>query len=100
MDNFRLHGLFTEALELSEAERGELSAEIERLTAALARLEQRKRAVDDVCRAIQRWADVCGFRVAPEAEEETDEGMVSLSEEEVSLIAYPGGTRPDPGGND
>lgn len=89
--------LFDEALEAAGREAEELSAEIEHLRQALTRLEARKHAVDGVVHAIRRWVEISSSPSFDPAvfefpESERDE-VVGLSEEEVSLIAYPNGLR-------
>lgn len=87
--------LFEEALEAATAEADKLKTEIDQLRRALARLEYRKKVADQMVDAIRKWVgtassqtfDPSVFEYAGAEREE----VVGLSEEEVSLIAYPEG---------
>ena len=87
--------LFDEALQAAAREADELSAEIDHLRQALSKLEARKQAVDDVVHAIRRWVEISSspsFDPAVFEFPDSERGeVVGLSEEEVSLIAYPDG---------
>lgn len=88
---------FDEALEVAATEADDLGTEIEHMRMALTRLEARKQAVDDVVRAIRRWVEISSspsFDPAVFEFPDSERGeVVGLSEEEVSLIAYPNGLR-------
>ena len=85
--------LYQETRDAALTEARELTAEIEHLRGLLNRLEHRKKAVEDICNALGRWLEV----EAPSVEIDqrplpfpADQGgAVALTEEEVSLIAYP-----------
>ena len=88
--------LYSEALSAAEQEARELELEIEQLRKLLRRLEARKSTVDEVCGALGRWVELSNlggengsdpFDALFEDQGET----IRLSEEEVSLIAYPDG---------
>jgi hypothetical protein len=88
--------LYSEALSAAEHEALELDQEIAQLRKLLHSLELRKTAVDEVCSALGRWVDLAGGPTkSPEDEfDSIFEGQgatIRLSEEEVSLIAYPDG---------
>ena len=91
--------LYTEALQAANREALELDQEISQLHRLLLRLEARKAAVDDVCNALGRWVELAdeGVEKDEDIHDAAFEGQgetIRLSEEEVSLIAYPGG-RPE-----
>jgi len=92
--------LYSEALEAAEQESAELSEEIVQVRKLLLQLEARKTAVDEVCSALGRWVDLAGGR-QESSEDPFDAifddqgGAIRLSEEEVSLIAYPDGPPPE-----
>lgn len=97
------HDLYANALEAAEREGAELEQEIVHVRRLLTRLEARKRAVDEVCGALGRWVELAGDDL-PDGDEEEDPfesifdeqgGAIRLSEEEVSLIAYPDGPPDD-----
>lgn len=84
--------LYQQTLSTALGELHTLNGQIEDLRIQLDRLERQKAAVESICRAIGQWVD------AQEAEqEESDDdqdfshfsGGIGLTEEEVSLIAYP-----------
>ena len=93
VDSDRQQSLYEETLEAALAEADDLVSEIDGLNARLDRLERRKEAVEDVCKALRQWV-----AVTEEVGEESDgpistfldeqELTVALSEEEVSLIAH------------
>lgn len=88
--------LYSEALEAAEQESSELEQEILQLRKLLRSLEARKTAVDEVCGALGRWVELAGGGTdEPEdpinAIFENHGETIRLSEEEVSLIAYPDG---------
>ena len=65
----------------------------------LTQLEARKSAVDDVCNALGRWVDLSDGKRLVEDDPfdslfESEGETIRLSEEEVSLIAYPDGPPP------
>ena len=76
--------LYQQALSAALGELHTLSGQIDNLQSELDRLERQKAAVEAICHAIGQWID------AREAECEPHEtGAVGLTEEEISLIAYP-----------
>ena len=88
--------LYTEALQAAESEALELDQEISQLRKLLRQLEERKTAVDEVCNALGRWVELAGGEVEKEGEPfdalfDNHGETIRLSEEEVSLIAYPDG---------
>jgi hypothetical protein len=90
----RHDSLYQDVLASALSEARDLASEIDRLKHQLARLEERKQAVEDVCRAIRRWVDVTADdglgddnAFMPDLGEWG--GAVRLTEEEVSMIAYP-----------
>lgn len=88
------HGmLYQETLDTAQMELEDLTAQIEQLRGLLTRLENRKKAVEDICNAIGRWVEISETLVETDVmlpSSVSDEiGMVALTEEEVSLIAYP-----------
>ena len=96
-DNNRL---YSEALTAAEQEATELNQEISQLRNLLLQLEARKASVDDVCGALQRWVELSGGQATVgddpfESILEDQGGTIRLSEEEVSLIAYPDGPPED-----
>ncbi len=88
--------LYTEALNAAEREATDLEQEISQLRKMLLQLETHKVAVDQVCIALGRWVDIAAARSAGPSDPldpifEEHGGTIRLSEEEVSLIAYPDG---------
>ena len=88
--------LYSEALAAAEREASELDQEIAQLRKLLRSLEARKLAVDEVCSALGRWVDLAGGASEPSDDAfdsifESHGETIRLSEEEVSLIAYPDG---------
>ena len=88
--------LYSDALSVAKQEATELDQEIAQLRKLLHALEARKVAIDEVCSALGRWVDLAGG--ATESEEDPFDSIfeshgetIRLSEEEVSLIAYPDG---------
>jgi len=86
--------LYRETLEAAMDEAQELKTEIEKLRETLTQLEQRKKAVDNICRSIGRWVETTAAATHPFDEPnvlalEEQSHSVALTEEEVSLIAYP-----------
>ena len=83
--------LYQQALSAALDELHDLSGQMDRLQLELDRLERQKAAVEAICEAIGQWIE------AREAEEDAPEqadafhiaGSVGLTEEEISLIAYP-----------
>ena len=92
--------LYTEALEAAEREATELDQEIAQLRTLLRRLEAQKSAVDEVYSALTKWVELSDTQPEPAADPfdslfEDQGETIRLSEEEVSLIAYPGGRPPE-----
>ena len=90
----RHDGLYQDVLAAALSEARELASEIDRLKQQLSRLEERKQAVEDVCRAIRRWVDVTADDGLGDDNGLMPDfgdwgGAVRLTEEEVSMIAYP-----------
>jgi hypothetical protein len=82
--------LYRETMEAARAEVATLSAEIDKLRERLAQLENHREAVQDLYGAVRRLVSATGIGDAvhdplPEYE------AIGLTEEEVSLIAYPDG---------
>lgn len=76
--------LYQQALSAALGELHTLTGQIDSLQSELDRLERQKAAVEAICHAISQWID------AREAEcDPSDGGAVGLTEEEISLIAYP-----------
>ncbi|MBT3602459.1 MAG: hypothetical protein HOE48_11470 [Candidatus Latescibacteria bacterium] len=83
--------LYQQTLSTALGELHTLNGQIENLRTQLDRLERQKAAVESICHAIGQWVD------ARDVEQRTSEdqdpfpfsGTVGLTEEEVSLIAYP-----------
>ncbi len=91
-DLSRYDTLYQETLDAAQIESRELSAQIEQLRELLGRLESRKGAVEDICDAISRWVELDENPTdidVPLPFAAQDTRTVSLTEEEVSLIAYP-----------
>jgi predicted nucleic acid-binding Zn-ribbon protein len=80
--------LYQQTLSTALGELHTLNGQIEELRTQLDRLERQKSAVESICHAIGQWVDA-------QEEEQYEEdnfsfsGTVGLTEEEVSLIAYP-----------
>ena len=94
------NSLYTEALEAAEREATELDQEIAQLKTLLRRLEAQKSAVDEVYLALSKWVELSGTQPEPTADPfdslfEDQGETIRLSEEEVSLIAYPDGRPPE-----
>jgi len=78
--------LYQQALSAALGELYSLNTEIDHLHTQLDRLERQKAAVESICQAIGQWVET----QEPQAEEEILlQSPVALTEEEVSLIAYP-----------
>lgn len=83
--------LYQQALSAALGELHTLTDQIDHLQCELDRLERQKAAVEAICQSIGQWID------AKESEETSEEffssyetgSAVSLTEEEISLIAYP-----------
>ena len=86
--------LYQDTLERALNEVQELSREIECLRTRLAQLERRKCAVEEICDAIRAWVEVAETLPDAIAEfptpspEAAGKGLLPLTEEEVSLIAF------------
>ena len=99
MDDQDNNILYSEALQAARREASDLEQEIAQLSKLLRSLEARKGAVDEVCNALSRWVDLAGGET--EAPADPFDGLfenqnaICLSEEEVSLIAYPDGPPED-----
>ena len=102
MADFVLHDtLYQETLDVALTEVQELTDQIEHIRELLAQMEHRKKAVEDICDAIRRWAEVTA-----DGKSRADglsglfstyrENTVALTEEEVSRIAYPDGISKSP----
>jgi hypothetical protein len=92
--------IYTEALQAARREELELDQEIAQLSKLLGQLEARKSAVDDVCKSLGRWVELSGGESLHEDDPfdplfESEGETIRLSEEEVSLIAYPDGLPPE-----
>jgi len=88
------HGmLYQETLDTAQMELQELTVQIDRLRELLTRLENRKKAVEDICNAIGRWVEIgetlADADVTLSSSVSDGTGIVALTKEEVSLIAYP-----------
>lgn len=83
--------LYQQALSAALDELHTLSVQRDRLQHELDRLERQKAAVEAICDAIGQWIETREAEDAPEASFEafTTAGSVGLTEEEISLIAYP-----------
>ncbi|MDP6778715.1 MAG: hypothetical protein QGI83_18315 [Candidatus Latescibacteria bacterium] len=89
--------LYQDTLERALKEVQDLSREIEHLRTRLTQLERRKCAVEEICDAIGAWVEVS--EDLPEAIadipvpslDEPGKGLLPLTEEEVSLIAFSDG---------
>jgi len=85
-------GLYEEALDAARDELQELAGHIAHLQDLLDRLQARKSTVEQICRAISRWVEVNGSPVEEAFPEDQDnghvDGLVALTEEEVTLLAY------------
>lgn len=80
--------LYQKTLSTALGELHTLNREIEVLRVQLDRLERQKSAVESICHAIGQWVDAQDQE--PEYEDDMSfSGAVGLTEEEVSLIAYP-----------
>ena len=79
--------LYQQALSAALGELQGLNSQIDHLRTQLDRLERQKSAVESICQAIGQWVET----QEPESEEEEIifDSPVALTEEEVSLIAYP-----------
>ena len=96
MDDFaNRESLYRDTLNTASFELRELSREIARMRALLEQLERRREAVTQICEALGTWAEI-QERSEKEASEELDTPLfelppqgLKLTEEEVSLIAYP-----------
>lgn len=82
--------LYQKALSAALGELHTLTCQIDHLQNELNRLERQKAAVESICQAIAQWLQ------ANEAEDSSEESFddlsgtgVGLTEEEISLIAYP-----------
>ena len=96
MDDFtNRESLYRDTLSTASFELGELSREITRLRALLEQLERRREAVAQICEALGTWVEL-----ETQAEEDVRIDLdtpifelppqgLKLTEEEVSLIAYP-----------
>ena len=80
--------LYQQTLSTALGELHTLNGQIEELRTQLDRLERQKSAVESICHAIGQWVDA---QEEEQCEEDTYSfsGTVGLTEEEVSLIAYP-----------
>lgn len=80
--------LYQQTLSTALGELHTLNGQIEELRTQLDRLERQKSAVESICHAIGQWVDA---QEEEQYEEDTFSfsGTVGLTEEEVSLIAYP-----------
>lgn len=79
--------LYKETMEAARGEVQELTSEIRQLHERLEQLESQKEAVSDIYNAVRRMIDMTEAPEEPIVEYEA----IGLSEEEVSLIAYPDG---------
>ena len=78
--------LYHQALSAALGELHGLNAQIDQLRGQLDRLERQKAAVASICNAISQWVEAKDAEVDPD---EMPGVSVGLTEEEVSLIAYP-----------
>lgn len=78
--------LYQQALSAALGELQGLNFEIDHLRTQLDRLERQKAAVESICQAIGQWVETQD--PAP-LEDIYFDSPVALTEEEVSLIAYP-----------
>ena len=83
--------LYQQTLSTALGELHMLNGQIEHLRVQLDRLERQKAAVESICHAVGQWVDARDVEQrAPEDEDLSPfSGTVGLTEEEVSLIAYP-----------
>ena len=89
--------LYQETLETALEEATDLTDRIEYLRDLLSQLERRKHAVENICRAIGRWVEVIDHKQPEQSNSlslplNDQEAPILLSEEEVSLLAYPAET--------
>ena len=83
--------LYQQTLSTALGELHNLNGQIEHLRVQLDRLERQKAAVESICHAIGQWVDARDVeqRTSEDQEPVSFSGTVGLTEEEVSLIAYP-----------
>ena len=83
--------LYQQTLSTALGELHTLNGQIEHLRIDLDRLERQKVAVESICHAIGQWVDAREIeqRDSDELDAFSFSGAVGLTEEEVSLIAYP-----------
>jgi len=83
--------LYQQTLSTALGELHSLNGQIEHLRTQLDRLERQKAAVESICHAIGQWVDAKDVeRRGNHVEDEFEfPSMIGLTEEEVSLIAYP-----------
>ncbi|MFT5365317.1 MAG: hypothetical protein ACI8V2_000254 [Candidatus Latescibacterota bacterium] len=83
--------LYQQTLSTAQNELHTLNGQIEHLRVDLDRLERQKAAVESICHAIGQWVDARDIeqRASDEQDAFSFSGTVGLTEEEVSLIAYP-----------
>jgi prefoldin subunit 5 len=78
--------LYQQALSAALGELQDLNLQIDHFRTQLDRLERQRAAVESICEAIGQWVETR----EPDTEEEIHfDSPVALTEEEVSLIAYP-----------
>ena len=78
--------LYQQALSAALGELQDLNLQIDHFRTQLDRLERQKAAVGSICQAIGQWVET---QDPPTEEEFQFDSPVALTEEEVSLIAYP-----------
>jgi hypothetical protein len=83
--------LYQQTLSTALGELQALNGQIEHLSTQLDRLERQKAAVESICHAIGQWVDAREVEQGNLEDEDPFQfsGPVGLTEEEVSLIAYP-----------